>query len=60
MTEQLSLSLVAQWLRICLTMQETQVRSQGQEDPLEQVMATHSSTLAWEIHGERSLVGYSP
>ena len=23
-------------------------------------MATHSSTLAWKIHGRRSLVGYSP
>ena len=30
-------------------MQETQVRSQGQEDPLEKEMATHSSTLAWKI-----------
>ena len=26
-----------------------QVRSLGQEDPLEKEMATHSSTLAWEI-----------
>ena len=23
-------------------------------------IATHSSTLAWEIHGQRSLAGYSP
>ena len=30
-------------------MQETQVRSLGWEDPLEKEMATHSSTLAWEI-----------
>ena len=29
-------------------MKETQVRSLGQEDPLEE-MATHSSTLAWRI-----------
>ena len=29
-------------------MQETQVRSLGQEDPLEEEMATHSS-IAWEI-----------
>ena len=28
-------------------MQETQVRSLGQEDPLEKGMATHSSILAW-------------
>ena len=30
-------------------MQETQVRSLGQEDPLEKEMAAHSSTLAWKI-----------
>ena len=33
-------------------MQETQemlVRSLGQEDPLEEEMATHSSLLAWKI-----------
>ena len=32
-----------------LPRQETWVWSLGQEDPLEQEMATHSSTLAWEI-----------
>ena len=30
-------------------MQETCVQSLGWEDPLEKKMATHSSTLAWEI-----------
>jgi len=30
-------------------MQETQVSSLGQEDPLEKGMATHSSFLAWRI-----------
>ena len=30
-------------------MQETQVWSLSQEDPLEKEMATHSSILAWEI-----------
>ena len=30
-------------------MQETWVRSLDQEDPLEKVMATRSSTLAWRI-----------
>ena len=30
-------------------MQETQVRSLGQDDPLEKEMATRSSILAWEI-----------
>ena len=29
--------------------QETQVQSLGQEDPLEKGVATHSSVLAWEI-----------
>ena len=29
--------------------QETQVQSLSQEDPLEEKMATHSSTLAWRI-----------
>ena len=31
------------------TMQETWVRSLGQEDPLEKEMAIHSSTIAWKI-----------
>ena len=44
------------------TLQETQVRSLGQEDPLEKEMATHSSTLAWEIlwteeHGRLESMG---
>ena len=30
-------------------MQETWVQSLGQEDPLEEGMATHSSILAWRI-----------
>ena len=30
-------------------MQEMQVQSLGQEDPLEKEMATHSSILSWEI-----------
>ena len=29
--------------------QETQVRSLGQEDPLEEEMTTHFSILAWRI-----------
>ena len=39
--------------------QEMQIPSLGQEDPLEKELATRSSVLAWEIHGQRSLVGYS-
>ena len=38
--------------------QEMQVQSLGQEDPLEEGMATHSSILAWRIlHVQGSLVG---
>ena len=29
--------------------QETRIRLQGQEDPLEEEMATHSSILTWKI-----------
>ena len=39
-------------------MQEMWVLSLGQEDPLEKEMATHSSILAGESHGQSSLVGY--
>ena len=42
-------SLVVQWVRNLLAMQETRVRSLGWEDPLEKEMATHSSILAWRI-----------
>ena len=30
-------------------MQEMQVQSLGQEDPLEEELATHSNILAWKI-----------
>ena len=39
-------SLVAQTVKNLPVMQETQVRSLGQEDPLEKEMATHSNILA--------------
>ena len=42
-------SPVTQQLKILLPMQKMQVQSLGQEDPLEEEMATHSSILAWEI-----------
>ena len=42
-------SLVAETVKRLPTMQETQVRSLGWEDPLEKEMATHSSTPAWKI-----------
>ena len=40
---------MAQTLKNLPAMQETQVQSLGQEDPLEKGMATHSSILAWRI-----------
>ena len=42
-------SLVAQTVKRLSTMRESQVRSLGQEDPLEKEMAIHSSTIAWKI-----------
>ena len=41
-------------------MQETWVGCLGQEDPLEEEMATHSSILAREISWTENLVSYSP
>jgi len=52
-------SLVAKVIKSLFAMQETQVQSQHQEYPLEKEMATHSSILAWKIHGRRSLACYS-
>ena len=57
------------WVKNLPPMQETQemwIWSLDQEDPLDEEMGTHSSTLAWKIpwmeepHGQRSLTGYSP
>ena len=42
-------SLVAETVKNLPAMQETWVPSLGQEDPLEERMATHSSILAWRI-----------
>ena len=42
-------SLVAQMVKNLPAMQESQVRSLDQEDPLRNGMAPHSSILAWEI-----------
>ena len=45
----------------CLpAMQETQVRSLGQEDPLKKGTATTPALLPGKSHGQRSLIGYSP
>ena len=42
-------SLVAQMVKYLPAMQETLVRSMGQDDPLEKGMAIHSSIIAWRI-----------
>ena len=42
-------SLVAQTVKRLPAIWETQVRFLGWEDPLEEEMATHSSTLSWKI-----------
>ena len=40
---------MAQTVKNLPAMQETQVQSLSQDDPLEKEMATHSSILAWRI-----------
>ena len=54
--------LVAHMVKNPPAVQETQVQSLDQEDPLEKGMATHSSILARRIPWteEVSLAGYSP
>ena len=42
-------SMVAQMVKNLPAVQETQILSLGQENPLEKEKATHSSILAWEI-----------
>ena len=46
-------TLVTQTVKNLPAVQETWVRSLGWEDPLEEGMATHSSTLAWKIPMDR-------
>ena len=46
-------SQVAQWLRICLQMQEMWVRSLDGEDSLEKEMATYSRIFAWKNSMDR-------
>ena len=55
--------LFIQVKKICLLVQEIQekrVGPLGGEDSLEKEMATHSSILPGEFHGQRSRVDYSP
>ena len=51
-------SQVALVVKNRLLTQESRVWSLDRDDPLEKEMATHSSILAMEIHGRKSLVGY--
>ena len=44
-------SLVAQLIKNLPAMRETWVQSLGWDDPLEKGKTTHSSILAWRIHG---------
>ena len=46
-------SLVAQTVKNVPAMRETWAQSLGREDPLEKGMATHSSILAGELHGQK-------
>ena len=48
-SERQKTSLVAQLVKSIPAMQDMQVRSLGQEDPLEKEMATHPGILAWRI-----------
>ena len=52
-------SLMAQMVMNPPARKETQGRSLGQEDLLEKGLATHSSILSGEFHGQKSLVVYS-
>ena len=49
---------MAQMVKNLPEMQETQVRSLSQKDPLEKEMATHSSILAWRILGAEEPGGW--
>ena len=57
MTQHSICSLVVQMVKNLLVMQETWVRSLGQEDPLEEEMTTHSSILVWKIPCTEEITG---
>ena len=59
MKDENQLIKVAQMVKDLPVMQETLVWSLGGEDTLEKEMATHSTILARESHGQRSLADYS-
>ena len=49
---------MAQMVKNLPAVQETCVRTLGQEDLLEKGKTIHSSILAWRFHGQRCLEGY--
>ena len=51
---------MAQLVKNLPAVQETQLRSLGQKDPLEKEMGTNSSILVWRIPQMGRLAGYSP
>ena len=53
-------SLVARTIKNLPSMQESWIQFLSRDDSLEKGMATHSSILAGELHGQKSLAGYSP
>ena len=53
-------SLVAQMVKNLPAMRETWVQSLGQEDPWRSEWQPTPVFLPGEIHGQRSLVDYSP
>ena len=53
-------SLVAQWQRICLSVQETWVQSLGREDPWRKKWQSTAVFLPGTSHGQRSQAGCSP
>ena len=53
-------SLVAQTVKHLPTKKETQIRSLGEEDPLEEAWPPIPVFLPGESHGQSRLAGYSP
>ena len=51
---------MAHWVKNPPAMQETQVRSLGGEDPLEEAWQPTTVFLPGKSHDQGSLVGYSP
>ena len=53
-------SLMVQKIKNLSSMQETQVRFLGWENPVEKEMQATSPFLPGEFHGQRSLAGHNP